>query len=563
MNPVLRKDLLGLFRLKRVAAIQVVFVAVLALLVMATWPQGGIVGTGAGTAPAGSLIRTDDRLLVGLIVGQIVMMILFVPAIAGVALSGEKEGNTLEMLYASRLSPLEIISGKMGLAVAFPALLLISGLPFLALLNWRGDVRASDLLWGAARLAVSAVFLSMLALTISAFCQRSASSLVIAYVTVLILCGVTLVPAAIMLEHQSGIAATLMHYVRGISPVAAALSRFRGGYIDVGPARRMVPIWEVFLPASTLFTVACAALLIFRLRRPPAEEQGLGGGAGDYERSLGRRVIYLLDEKKKRRPIGPMNPVFAREQRTASVGSGRWMIRVFYGTIVLSLALSGMAIYGGMEYPDLLRHVAGILVAFQIGLIGLVTPSLTSSSISSELENGTFEMLRMTRLSGGQIFRGKFLASLFPALLPMIALIPAYGALAYMNAGYIAHFRALAPILLLAIAFCLTLGLFCSVFIPRTSHATVVAYLITASLFILPLFAWWGIGEQIPERVGDWTAFASPLVMGLTALPDSDPSLAAMHNPHLYLMGCLCVLLMIAARIRLQMLLRHGSEQPT
>lgn len=563
MNPVLRKDLLGLLRLKRVAAIQVVFVAVLALLVMATWPQSGFVGGNTGTAAGAGLIRTDDRLLVGLIVGQIVMMILFVPAIAAVALTGEKESNTLEMLYASRLSPLEIIFGKIGLAIAFPILLLISGLPFLTLLNWRGDVRTSDLLWGAALLAVTAIFLSMLTLTISAFCQRSATSLVIAYVTVLILCGVTLVPAAIMLEHQSGLSATLMHYVRGISPVAAALSRFRGGYIDVGPARRMVPIWEVFIPLSVLVTIACTALLVFRLRRPPAEEQGLGGGAGDYERTLGRRVIYLLDEKKKRKPIGSINPVFAREQRTASVGSGRWMIRVFYGTIVLSLSLSGMAIYGGMEYPDLLRHVAGVLVAFQIGLIGLVTPSLTTSSISSEIENGTFEMLRITRLRGGQIFWGKFLASLFPAILPMIALIPAYGALGYMNAGYLAHFRVLAPILLLAIAFCCTLGLFCSIFFSRTAQSTVVTYLITASVFILPLFAWWGIGEQIPERVGNWIAFVSPLVMGLTALPDSDPSLAAMHNAHLCLMGGLCLLMMISARIRLQVLLRHGTKEAT
>lgn len=563
MNPVLRKDLLGLLRLKRVAAIQVVFVAVLALLVMATWPQSGFVGEGTAAVNGASLIRTDDRLLVGLIVGQIIMMILFVPAIAAVALTGEKEGNTLEMLYASRLSPMQIILGKVGLAITFPALLLISGLPFLALLNWRGDVRTSDLLWGAALLAVTAIFLSMLALTISAFCQRSSSSLVIAYVTVLVLCGVSLVPAAIMLEHQSGLPATLMHYVRGVSPVAAALSRFRGGYIDVGPARRMVPIWEVFLPTSLLVTIACSLLLIVRLRRPPAEEQGLGGGAGDYERSLGRRVIYLLDEKKKRRPIGSINPVFAREQRTASVGSGRWMIRVFYGTIVLSLALSGMAIYGGMEYPDLLRHVAGVLVAFQIGLIGLVTPSLTTSAISSEIENGTFEMLRLTRLKGGQIFWGKFFASLFPAILPMIALVPAYGALAYMNGGYIAHFLGLAPILLLSILFCCTLGLFCSIFVPRTSHATVVAYLITASIFILPLFAWWAIGEQIPERVGDWIAFISPLVMGLTALPDSDPSLAAMHNAHLYLMGGLCLLMMISARVRLQMLLRRGTKEAT
>ena len=42
MNPVLKKDLIGLLRLKRIAAIQVLFVAMIGLMVLLTWPQGGV-----------------------------------------------------------------------------------------------------------------------------------------------------------------------------------------------------------------------------------------------------------------------------------------------------------------------------------------------------------------------------------------------------------------------------------------------------------------------------------------------------------------------------------------
>src|SRR5438045_896037 len=147
MNPVLQKDLLGLLRLKRVAAVQIFFVAVLAVMVLGSWPQSGVVsGSVRGSGGASGVVRGADRFLLGLTLGQIVLLVLFVPGVAAVSVSGEREQQTLEMLYASRLRPREIIAGKIGVAIGYPLLLLFMALPFVALLNWRGDVRGSDLL---------------------------------------------------------------------------------------------------------------------------------------------------------------------------------------------------------------------------------------------------------------------------------------------------------------------------------------------------------------------------------------------------------------------------------
>src|SRR5205809_1125373 len=147
MNPVLQKDLLALLRLKRVAAVQILFVAVLAMLVLASWPQQGVMGSSAQIGGNASAVRSSDQFLLGLTLGQIVLLVLFVPGMAAVAVSGEREQNTLEMLYASRLSPTQIIMGKVAVAIGYPLLLLLMALPFVALLNWRGDVRGEDLLW--------------------------------------------------------------------------------------------------------------------------------------------------------------------------------------------------------------------------------------------------------------------------------------------------------------------------------------------------------------------------------------------------------------------------------
>src|SRR5437773_4722641 len=184
MNPVLQKDLLGLLRLKRVAAVQVLFVAVLALMVLGSWPQGGVVEGSVRLGGGATTIRSADRFLLGLTLGQLVLLVLFVPGIAAVAVSGEREQNTLEMLYASRLKPGQIIAGKVAVAIGYPLLLLVTALPFLALLNWRGDVRGGDLLWAYAILLVTAVFLALVSLALSAWSRQSATPLAIPYVIV-------------------------------------------------------------------------------------------------------------------------------------------------------------------------------------------------------------------------------------------------------------------------------------------------------------------------------------------------------------------------------------------
>src|SRR3954462_9685165 len=189
MNPVLQKDLLGLLRLKRVAAVQLVFVAVLAVMVLGSWPQGGVLEASGDLSAASNVARGGDRFLLGLTLGQIVLLVLFVPGVAAVAVSGEREQNTLEMLYASRLKPGQIIGGKVAVAIGYPLLLLVMALPFVALLNWRGDVRAGDLFWAYGILLLTAVFLALVSLAVSAFSKQSATALVISYAIVLILCG--------------------------------------------------------------------------------------------------------------------------------------------------------------------------------------------------------------------------------------------------------------------------------------------------------------------------------------------------------------------------------------
>ena len=561
MNPVLQKDLLGLLRLKRVAAIQLLFVAVLAVMVLSSWPQQGVLEGSVDFAGGGgsAALRGADRFLLGLTLGQIVLLMLFVPGVAAVAVSGEREQNTLEMLYASRLRPGQIIAGKVGVAIVYPLLLLVTALPFLALLNWRGDVRGADLMWAYAILLVTAVFLAVVSLAVSAWSNQSATALVVAYALVLVLCGGVLVPAAIMLDTADGQTAQALHYARALSPVAAALSLLQPQSNFAGASRGLLPLWQVFLPVAGLVIVGCFGALASKLSRAPSSSEGFGAvGAVEANRSFARKVLFLIDPKKTPKPFGSFNPLVAKERRTGGLRSGRWTIRIFYGCLFLSLGLAVMALYGGVEQGDLLRYVAQVVVALQIGIIALVAPSLTSAGVSAEIESGTWELLRLTPRGGGEIFVGKLLPSLVPAVLPVLALLPAYGALCAVNLGYLRFFERIVPVVLLAVLFCCLVGLACSCFITNTARATVTAYLIVAGVFVLPLFAWLTAGEQLSQRAAAHLAFISPLVVALNELPGGWDAVRELYAAHLWTIAGACAALLALSWVRLNVLLRQG-----
>jgi ABC-type transport system involved in multi-copper enzyme maturation permease subunit len=562
MNPVLPKDLLALLRLKRVAAVQIVFVLVLAVMVLGSWPQGGVVAgsTDLGADGGGrSVMRGADQFLLGLTLGQIVLLVLCVPGVAAVAVSGEREQNTLEMLYASRLKPGQIIAGKLAMAVGYPLLLLMMALPFVALLNWRGDVRGADLLWAYVILLVTAIFLAVVSLAISAWSRQSATALVISYAVVLGLCAGVLVPAAVMLDNAQGMTAQTLHYARALSPVAAALSLLQPQSNFSGTDRGMLPIWQVFIPLASIVSIACFAALVTKLRRAPSSSEGFGAsGAADVERSFARKVLFLIDPKKQPKPFGAWNPLIDKERRTGGLRSGRWMIRIFYGCLFLSLGLAVMSLYGGVERGDLLRYVAQVVVALQIGIVALVAPSLTSASVAAEIENGTWELLRLTPRGGGEIFIGKLLPSLLPALLPVLAMLPAYGALCLVNAGYVVYLTRVVPIVLMAVLFCCLVGLICSSFIANVARATVTAYLIVAAVFVLPLLAWLAAGSQISERAAAHVAYLSPLVVALNELPGGWEGVRDLYAMHLWTIGVACLLMLVISWVRLNALLRQG-----
>jgi ABC-type transport system involved in multi-copper enzyme maturation permease subunit len=549
MNPILQKDILQTFRLKRAAALHVAFILVLGLGILACWPQGGVVSI-ANTA--------QDDLLFTLIVGQLVLLHIFIPGGAAVAIAGEWEADTFEMLYASRLSINQILIGKIGGILAFPLLLVATSLPFLGLLACRGITDVGLVLKSYGLLCVAALYLSILSLVVSACCRQVSTALVASYAATFILCVVPFVPAAILLETSSGAVAFLLHYSRSLSPLSAAMALLRPSLGDFdGRLHHLYSLWPVFLVAS--FATSAAGIVFVRIR---LSQNGTALDKPQARQSTSplpawRRILFLSPSVSTARTVGSSNPLFANEARINPVCSGRWGVRISYVSLVASLSLSLISLYAGTGDPGLLNYVVLVVAAFSVGVIALISPALTSPSLSSEIESGTFELLRMTPLRPGQYFSGKLLSSLTSAALPMLALLPAYAAICYMDPGYIPYFARLLPILICAGVLCCMVGFACSAWCANSARATVVSYAICVSLFFLPPFCELISRGRLSATAIEGLSIPSPLSAAVHLLDRSSSAmpLPSLWGNHLIAMSAAVLLVAGVAWFRLARLL--------
>jgi ABC-type transport system involved in multi-copper enzyme maturation permease subunit len=109
-------------------------------------------------------------------------LVLFVPAIMSGALTAEKERNTLQLLFLTRLGPWTIVFEKLLSRLVPVATFLLVSLPLLFVAYLLGGLKQADVEMATAELMLTAFQLASIALFCSAFCATSASAFVLSYV---------------------------------------------------------------------------------------------------------------------------------------------------------------------------------------------------------------------------------------------------------------------------------------------------------------------------------------------------------------------------------------------
>ena len=119
-NPIIQRELVGTLRSGRAAALQIAFVAALAVLVLIKWPSDAMVDFDGVTAQ--QMMR-----VVGY--GLMAAVMLLAPAFPATSIVREKQQGTLTLLLNTPMNRASILVGKVTGAMGFMLLLLVLSLP--------------------------------------------------------------------------------------------------------------------------------------------------------------------------------------------------------------------------------------------------------------------------------------------------------------------------------------------------------------------------------------------------------------------------------------------------
>ncbi len=210
-----------------------------------------------------------------------------------------------------------------------------------------------------------------------------------------------------------------------------------------------------------------------------------------------------------------LNPILASSALRRMRSMRTQIIVVAYVVVLLALVLVGMHSFAGGDavlVDDMSEGIESyvLLIAAQFGLIVLVAPAMTASSIAGERDRQTLELLLVTNTRSLRIVTGKLMESFaFMALLILCGL-PAT-CLTMLTGGVTILDILTGTLFLLCCAFAAAcVGVLCSSFMRNTVGATIVSYialLLIGAGTIMPLVV--GITKGMTDRLYDPAAYAA------------------------------------------------------
>jgi ABC-type transport system involved in multi-copper enzyme maturation permease subunit len=508
-NPIAQRELIDTLRTRKALGLQVAVAVVFTLLVLARWPTDAQVDL--------SCVQSQQVFrLFGY--GLLTTLILLAPVFPASTLVREKNRGTLALLLNSPMSPWAIYSGKLFGVLGFAFLLLFMSVPAATACYALGGISLTGqlmVLYGI--LALVAVQYSSLALLVSSYANSTDSALRMSYGAVLMLAIVTLGPH-LFLQGTPGQFAAMAAGLRCASPVSAVMEVL--GHADIGSQGLMSEsgvAWNyvIFAVFSSIFFLLWTVSRLNYTMLDRARPQGVITDERSTSMRLFRRLVFVVDPQRRKPSIGPfVNPVMIKEFRSRRFGRLHWILRLVAVCALISLGLTYATTAGTIDWG--VQTIAGIMVILQVALIVLLTPSLAAGLISSERESGGWELLQMTPLSTARILSGKLMSVVWTLLLILLATLPGYLVIIYIDPNLWGQISRVLICLALTAALALTLSAAVSSLCRKTTVAMTVSYVLLLGICAGTMIVWMGRGAPFGHSTVEAALLINPMAAALS-----------------------------------------------
>jgi ABC-type transport system involved in multi-copper enzyme maturation permease subunit len=510
-NPIVQREFVGALRTRKAVVAILAMAFVFAGLVILRWPSDARVDLSG--APSREVFRLFGY-------GLLTSLLLLTPAFPAVSIVREKQRGTLELLLNSPMTPWAIYLGKLVGCLGFVALLMSMSLPAAAAccamggVSWRGEMLPLYAVLGMVALQYTA-----LGLTVSTYANSTESALRITYGGVLLM-SVLLLGPHFFLQGTGGLKAYWAERLRCLSPIPAVMEILGHGGLGAKGLLSPGDVASRYWLLAAVTTAAFALLTMARMNHSLFDRPRSQGLITD-ERSrlvrLLRRLLFVVDPQRRKPTIAPLvNPVMIKEFRCRRFGRMHWLLRLAAASAVISLGLTYVATMGTLDWGP--ETIGGIMVLLQAALIVLLTPSLTTGLISSEVESGGWQLLQMTPLSAGKILRGKLASVLWPVLLILVSTLPGYVVMVYIKPDMWLQIRQVLICLTLTGVFAISLSLAASSLFRRTAVATTVAYAALSVICAGTMFIWLLRDAPFGHQVVEGALVINPIAAALAVI---------------------------------------------
>lgn len=325
---------------------------------------------------------------------QLVLAMLSAALTSVIAVGVEKDRRTLELLLVSRLDDAQLVLGKLSGSLLRTGLLLVAAVPVFALAAAFGGVTAAQIARMFVVTAAAAAVAASVANAVAFWRDTTFQSL-----------AITSFALVAWLALGEAVAAT-------VGPdAAAALSPARGLFASLAPdgGSTLFP----FLAVCSGVIVVATACAVARMRswntvvalRPRFADEG---GAGSTPSRRASRDVWR-------------NPVLWREIRTRAHGRAMIVVRLAW-LLLFAVAVAGVVAQARSPRPD---RVAVAVAVVPMVLASLLTmAALAVTSVTTERDRGTFDLLLVSDLEPREFVWGKLLGVLGSAaeivLLPLL-----------------------------------------------------------------------------------------------------------------------------------------------